>query len=416
MSFFPRKNSHAWSVADQVVVSGCNFLIGILLARLLGLEAFGTYAVAQMYLLYANTFQQSLVSSTMMTSIPAEPDADIRADLIRGFFGYSLLALIAITLAVQGGAWLLGLWSSSLSLNGFALPLAAAMAGYQVQDWLRRALYVQSDNKSVFISDVLAYGGQLIVFSLLGWQRNLNVSIALWAVVGSYCVSAMYVMASQRLFPDFAAALKVIRAYGRNSRHLFISSQLQWVASSGVVLVGAGFIGQQAAGAIRAAQNLLGPVNVVFQWMDNVILVRTAMHIRDHGHAALVAYLVRIGWIGIVVIGLVALALSIIDNWLIVVIYGEAYRPFAILLVLQAIYYLFGHAYRMMSYFNRAIGNTIALAKAGGWWAVVAVAVALGLVHALADRGIMLALIFGEVAALVYLFGVSFASSKAKQP
>ena len=29
MSFLPKANSHVWSAADQVMVSGCNFLIGI---------------------------------------------------------------------------------------------------------------------------------------------------------------------------------------------------------------------------------------------------------------------------------------------------------------------------------------------------------------------------------------------------
>jgi len=403
MSFLPKANSHVWSAADQVMVSGCNFLIGILLARFLGLAAFGLYAIAQMYLMYANTFQQSLVSAPMMTVIPAESDALKRAKLVRGFFGYSLGVLVVITLVVQGFAWLLGQVSDGLQMVGVTMPFIAAMIGYQLQDWLRRVLYVESNNKKVFASDVLAYGGQLLAVGWLGWRGGLSVVAALWIMATSFGIGALFIIISQRLLPSLKNTLHVIRAYGRNSRDLLISAQLQWLSSSGVISVGAGSIGQQAAGGIRVAQNLLGPVNVVFQWMDNVIPVRAAILLREQGMSKITAYLLRIGLVGVAAITCNTLLLALIDEWLMVTVYGEAYRAFAVLLVLQAIYYLFGHIYRMMSYFNRAISNTAALAKASILWAVAAVLTALWTVQLFADRGIMFALISGEVAALLYL-------------
>lgn len=404
MSFLPKANSHVWSVADQVMVSGCNFLIGILLARYLGLAAFGLYAVAQMYLMYANTFQQSLVSAPMMTAVPAEPDELKRAQLIRGFFGYSLIVLITITLVVQGLSWFLGQISDGLQMGGIAIPFIVAMMSYQLQDWLRRVMYVESNNKKVFASDVLAYGGQLLAVGWLGWQRALTVEMALWIMAASFCIAATFIIISQRVFPSFQDAISVIRTYGRSSRDLLTSAQLQWLASSGVILVGAGFIGQQAAGGIRVAQNLLGPVNVIFQWMDNVIPVRAAVLLREQGLPKVTSFLLRVGLAGVALIAGFTLLLALIDEWLIVVVYGEAYRVFAVLLVLQGIYYLFGHAYRMMSYLNRATGNTVALAKASVWWAVVAIATALLTVQLFAEHGVMFALIAGEIAALLYMY------------
>jgi hypothetical protein len=195
----------------------------------------------------------------------------------------------------------------------------------------------------------------------------------------------------------------VIKQHWRASRNFLATWQLQWLGSQGVVLLGAGMIGQQAAGAIRAAQNLLGPINVAFQWMDNVVPVRAALHLRDSGRRAMVTYLVRIGVVGGVALGLFALALLPIDEWLIVLLYGEEYRPFAILVVFMALYYFFGHGYRMAAYYHRAVGETLILAHASLWWAMTSVALALLTVGALGERGIMLALVAGQVAALAYL-------------
>jgi len=369
----------------------------------MGLEAFGAYVVAQAYLLYANTFQAALVVSPMMTAVPAETDTGIQNQQIRGFFGYTLLVLGITLVGVQILAWLLGLWSEHLSLGKLAWPLVFAMAGFQLQDWLRRALYIKTANRAVFLSDLLAYGGQLLGLAWLWYTDALTPDTALLALAIAFAFSALATALIHRIRPDLAEANVVIKQHWRASRNFLATWQLQWLGSQGVVLLGAGMIGQQAAGAVRAVQNLLGPINVAFQWMDNVVPVRAALHLRDSGRRALLAYLGRIMVVGGVVLGLFALALLPIDEWLMVLLYGEEYRPFAILVVFMALYYFFGHGYRMAAYYYRAVGETLILAHASLWWAVVSVALALITVHGLGERGIMVSLIAGEVAALAYL-------------
>lgn len=399
----PSPRSHVWSVADQALVSGTNFVCGILLARTLGLEGFGAYVIAQTYLLYANTFQSALVVSPMMTAVPAEESAAMRKRLLEGFFGFTMLVLVCTVVLVQAIAGALGAWSPAIGLGELFIPLGAAMMAFQIQDWSRRACYSESNNRRVFWADMLAYGGQLVAFASLAYFERLTPATALWSSAAAFSLSLCVTLLIAGLRPRFSTAIEIVKEHGKASRNFFASWQLQWLASQGVILFGSAFVGQQAAGAIRAAQNLLGPVNVLFQWMDNVFPVRAAVKYRDSGRGALGAYLWRIGGVGILALGSFAAVLTLVDEPLIVFLYGEEYRPFAILVVFQALYYLFGHAYRMASYFRRALGETRELAIASAWWALVALVVAFASVGTFADRGIMLALVLGEVAGLIYL-------------
>jgi O-antigen/teichoic acid export membrane protein len=318
-----------------------------------------------------------------------------------------LIVAAMTTVAVQLAAALLGRWVDALALGDLALPLAAAMIGFQTQDWLRRALFTRNAHRAVFASDMVAYCGQLLLLGFMAWAGRLGPAQALWVLGGVFTLSATLTTLAGRLLPSLATTLTVIRSHWRASRDFLTSWQLQWIGSSGVILVGTAFVGVQAAGAIRAAQNLLGPVNVLFQWMDNVVPVRCVRWFKEGGVDALAIHLRWLNVVGVLVLSVLVLAMYGAHDWLMTALYGPEFQPFAVLIVFQAVYYLFGHSYRMQAYFNRTLGNTGLLAKASLWWALAALVAALTLVNTLAERGIMAALVFGEVVAVAYLLLVS---------
>lgn len=392
-----------WSFADQLLVSGANFLVGIILARGLGLHAFGAYVIVQVYLLYANTFQSALVVAPMLTSVAAIGDPYRQQRVLNGFFAYAVLVCAATVVGVQTLAFALGSWFTSLRLGELASPLCFVMVAFQVQDWLRRAFYARSMARQVLLADVVAYGGQLAALAALAGKGELTAASALWMMALTFGASAVFCTVAAKAWPNFTALKDVWSEHWKSSRDHLASWQAQWIASQGIIVIGTGVVGTQAAGAIRAAQNLLGPLNVLFQWMDNVLPVRAALHLRDGGTDSLRDYLARLNRVGL--LGLFAFLglLTLFDDWLIVNLYGAEYLPFASLVVFQGVYYLFTYAYRFDSYYMRAVGDTGALARASALWAIVSVAIALAAVAPLAERGIMLALVSGAAAALLYL-------------
>lgn len=403
MKGVPARTSHVWSVADQMVISGCNFFLAILLARSLGITGFGAFAVAQGYLFYSQAIMLPLVAWPLMSVVPAVASEIERRRLLSAFFGYAVLVAVTSAVLVSLGALIVGKAVVALSIEPLLVPLAIALMAYQLQDFLRRALIAVGENRAAFLADCFTYGGLFLTLFAVSVARDLNAKTALWAMAAFYIVPVPAIMWMLKVRPDITAAGNLLKKHARLSRDLFLSSQLQWIASSGVVLIGAGVVGQAAAGVIRVIQSALGPINVVLQWMENVIPVRSAQLYGNGGRGALGRFLVRCSGLGIMAALPALTVIAWLGNAFLGVLYGSEYVPFAPLLLLQAVYYLLGYQYRLASYFFRTIGESAALPVSAFVWAVVGCLAAVVLPAWIAEEGVMLALLAGEFAALVVL-------------
>ena len=57
-------------IADQVMVSGSNFLLGILLVRSLGLESYGIFAVLWMVILFGLSINHAFITKPILSIVP----------------------------------------------------------------------------------------------------------------------------------------------------------------------------------------------------------------------------------------------------------------------------------------------------------------------------------------------------------
>lgn len=400
---FEKVPSHWLALADQVLVSGSNFTVGIILARTFGVQLFGVYVIATTFLLYANTFQSSLVVSSMMTAIPHEVDEEKKQILLSGFLGYAISLSFVCAIGIALISNLLGSLFPSLQLGINLWPLMLAIFGFQLQDWLRRALYAQQKVQGVLVLDSMAYGSQMLCLGLLYLENSITPSTALFSTAGAFFFSALLMLVVYKISPSLKFALYVIKTYWKGSRDYFAAWQLQWIGSQGVILVGGGALGQEIVGAIRAIQNLTGPMNIIFQWMENVIPVRAIAHLKNSGMSGMYHFLGKVGKLGGAMLGLVVLVMYFYAEVIVVFLYGEAYRAYSFYAVLQGMYFWLGHFYRMELYACRALEKSIDVARASLIIALASPIVTLLLVKSLGGVGIMLALIFGQTTSYLFL-------------
>ncbi|MEE8528445.1 MAG: hypothetical protein V3S70_07730, partial [Gammaproteobacteria bacterium] len=115
---------------------------------------------------------------------------------------------------------------------------------------------------------------------------------------------------------------------------------MQWVTANLFLLAAGALLGTAAVGALRAAQTLMGPCNILFQGLENVAPARAAWHFQHGGAAALVGYMKKIGLVfGLVTAGIAVVVAAAPDFWL-GLAYGGEYVGYGYLVRWYAVIYL----------------------------------------------------------------------------
>lgn len=404
-AFIARHRHFNWAIADQAVVSGGNFVNGILLARFLGPESFGIYVLLQTALIYVNSFQGALIFQPMMSAAPQLGESE-RTHYLRGVFALQLmlsLVLAAVAWSVGTSAHLLtGVSATSQLTPEVVLSLSAALLAFQLQDWLRRYYFVLEMVRSAFVNDVLNYGLQVSVLGIAYFSGRLDVVTAFWIMAGACFSAFLFGFLGGMVRPAFSDARAVLRDGWRTGRDYLFAWQFQWLGSQGVLVVGAGIVGVHAAGGVRSATNIVGPINILFQAMENVVPVVAARRYDARGLRGLSAYLFRVTLWGTAVLLPITAMAALFSVPLMRVVYGEQYVVYATLVVWAAATCFVQFYLRVIFFFFRTVMATGIILRAGIVMAVSSISVAAFAVHEYHETGIMLALLSGIVAGLVY--------------
>ena len=259
----------ALSFGDQLLSSACNFLTTIVLARALGLEAFGLYTMVWLALYFAMSLQLGLIVSPMMSIGTKEEGAEAEAYYTVVFLhqaGYAVVATIVIFAVLMLAA------GTASSLAEAALPGAMAAASYLTQDFLRRYLFARRRPAGILLIDAINQTLKLGALAALWQVEMISVANALWVVAGAATISTLcgLVMSGPLLWRRQILS-SVTKRQWRSARWLVLTGSVQWVLGYSGLLVTAGLFGPKVLGALRAAQSLLAVLNVVREALENIV-------------------------------------------------------------------------------------------------------------------------------------------------
>jgi len=327
------------ALLDQGLISGSNFLIGILLARWLTPEAYGTYALAFSIFLFLSSFHNALLLEPMSVFGPAS-----YKDQLPAYLGKLLRLHFALTFAL---ALLLALGATCfLRFSGdhavpYALFGAALAIPWMLFFWLtRRAAYLELwpalavRSAAVYCLLVLLF---LFLLQRLGWLSPFAAFLlqALASLAGGalLLVSIRQKLRSVGSNPSMQTVLKQHWRYGR---WVVATAFVYWLSGNAYYVIVAAFMRMQDVAALRALQNFTLPCIQFISAVSLLLLPWASARFAEEGR---LGFQRRVLQITLLFVGAASAYLAVLwffGSRIIAILYAGRYTDSAYLLTLAA--------------------------------------------------------------------------------
>jgi O-antigen/teichoic acid export membrane protein len=326
------------AVIDQAMVSGVNFVVGIILARFLGAEEFGRYYFAWSVVLFAIGVHLAVISSPMMSIGPQVP-----AEEQPGYLGAVAVQQIALTAIVFGlllpGLLIAAEFFPEMRLSPLALPAAAVTIALLTQEFLRRWFFTKLRAGAAFAVDAVAYPGQIAAILACYWLFNLKASSVLWSIAVAFLIAIAFgaILLRSRVSFFGATVRTVTVRHLRFSMWLIPGTILQWINSFASTFIVGALLGAAAVGGIRAGYLIVGVAHIFIIGLENFVPVRASVVFREHGLEAMTGFLKRITMFGTACLLILAIVIAVAPTFWVGLIFGADYVPYAEVVRIYAI-------------------------------------------------------------------------------
>ncbi len=324
---------HSAAVADQIVSSASNFLVGIVIGRFAGIDELGTYAIAFFLWLILIGLNRSVLTEPLVifTDDLETPDrlkSASRSQLLLALY------LAGFTILISALAYVLGndVWRTTLVL-AIALPVLLA------QDFWRAVGFGVHRPILALVNDIVFIVVQFaltIAFIVVGYTT------APWFVV-AWAVGAM--AGALVGFLQFGVRPLVVPSSVEIRR---LWAQSRWMLGDFITMIGARELQQLLValilppadvGGLRAAESLMGPSVVIKLSGGNIGLPTMTRSYRQSGYSGLMAVANRFTFWVSGAQWLYCLVMVLIGPQLMVVLYGDEFSDYGWLIYVLSLQY-----------------------------------------------------------------------------
>ena len=339
---FSGQHTHLnWALVDQTMVSGINFLTGILLARYLGVDEFGQFVLVWMAVLFVNGFHYAMIDSPMVSIGPKQTDSESPA-----YFGAVVVQEVLFSclsfLLLFGGTRLSGVLFPEWGGVGLALPLASVVLVDQFQDFLRRYFFVRGRAIVAFTLDAIRYLGQtaILIWAFIFFTDSLDTTKVLWiisiAATAAIVFGLFFVERVEMRATTFKA---VVFRHWHFSKWLTGAALMIWANGNFLMIMTGTLIGAPAVGALKAAKSVMGICHILTMGLENIVPAAAARKFFEGGKQALCEYLKRVVQFGGGATAIFAVIAAVAPEFWLVLIFGSDYQGYGYLLQGFAAFY-----------------------------------------------------------------------------
>ena len=286
------------AVIDQALLSGANFLIGILLLRSTVDADYGLYVMAYSALVLVQGVQTALVDGPMMV-IGAKKTELERGRMVGGLFGLLGWLIAPLALVTAAGIALAGA-NNWLSPSVTAVALATSLVAVTVvfREFLRHVLLLNRRPDSLLRSD-----GLYVVLAIAGAVLATQVyapAAAPYVVLGLGFAALVAIFYSYRLVAADGAwtgggGFAAFTETWRLGKWGAVGCVVTWIRQQGFYYMLAALLSIEAVAAVAAARLLIMPVNLLVTGVGQQLLPVASRWLSELGERALVLRALAIG-------------------------------------------------------------------------------------------------------------------------
>jgi O-antigen/teichoic acid export membrane protein len=277
-----------FALMDQGLISGSNFVTGVILARWLGPAEYGAYALAFATFLLLSLLYQAVVLEPMSVFGGSTYRSTLRHYLGQLVWLQATVAAACIFLLV-GAAAVSSVVGRSGQLAQALLGVSFAAPGVLLLSFARRALYLEYRSRGAAIGALL-YTGMLLAAMWVIYRLLLLSALSAFIAMGTAALLtsiSLLVRVRPRLRETRSA--QELRTLGRHhwqyGRWALVSAFLIWLPWNVYYSVVGTYLGLATAGALRALLNLTMPMTQLYTALALLLLPRTASIAQAEGWA-----------------------------------------------------------------------------------------------------------------------------------
>ncbi len=329
--------SKVLALTDQMIVSGTNFVIGVSITRLAGVEEYGRFTLYWMIFLFSHGLCNSFIG------LPAQilsNQANNKSEFLEENNRLGIILLSILIAVLYFGFYIYDFYyDSSFGFGYWIFPITITL--FLKQEMNRKYFYAKLKLQKVIYIDLCTYLMQIPSLFILSffYEITLNLvilNLTVFALVGQILFKILKPAYSQ----PFQISKLPFSENWHYSKHLLFTAILQWFSGNILIISAGGIIGISAVGIIRILQNIMGILHILFLTLENVVPVKASILLNKHSKKHMFTYFKKVFIVTGLFYGVVLIALKTFGHKILTFLYGNSYDQYTNLLNLFILLYI----------------------------------------------------------------------------
>ncbi|HIP33338.1 MAG TPA: hypothetical protein EYG89_01070 [Bacteroidia bacterium] len=389
-----------YSLIDQAIVSGSNFLSSILILKLISLKDFGIFATCWMFLLFFSTIYITSIISPMMAILPK------RKERYKYFGSLIVFQLVFISIAFFASvifSFFYFTWTEIDFSYQTVLYFSLTTLFYHFQDFFRKYFFAVKEYRNALLIDSITYLLRfLIIVYFLIYIKNTTLTHVFLIYFITAFLGFIIGLLNFKYTLDLTSIKRDTIDHYKISKWLLPSGILKWT-SVNLYLVASSFIlGPISIGIIKLGQNITSVYNLFLLGLDNFVPIESGEKYAEKGGGKLVMYLKKIMIYGIVGTLFLGGLISLFSEEIIENIYKKDFIQYNYILYWFSGFFIFMLINSITQIFLVTINKTKVIFK--GY--VIASIVSLLIFYPLISQFEILGTLFGILISYIILIGI----------